>query len=228
MVAGQRYYTYPPGFPFDAIFRIWYPQGVNWLPLEYGIAPSTYATMGGENVQVWPPQRWRNCAQFDPTANNGAGATNPAAQFEIWPIPPANYPYSIRIEANAPLNPLVEDTDTCVIDATLVVLFAAAEILSVQKSEGASLKLQKANTYKRMLVARLGAQQRTIRSLSRDGGWMGPLADRVARLHPDAGIGRDHDEDLIACLAVLAAASRAPPSITRSAISRRGWISART
>ena len=173
MVPGQRYYDYPPELPFDSIFRIWWPQGVNWVPLDYGINPQTYAAMGGELVQAWPPRRWRNCAQYDPTS----GSTQAAAQFEVWPIPPPGQPYSLRIEGNAPLNSLIEDTDTCVIDATLVVLFAAAEILAQQKSESASLKLQKANQYRRMLIARLGAQQRSMKSLSRDGGHMGSLND---------------------------------------------------
>jgi hypothetical protein len=173
MVAGQRYYDYPPQLSFDSIFRMWWPQGVNWVPLDYGINPATYATMGGELIQAWPPRRWRNCAMFDEVNMK----TNPAAQFEVWPIPPPGQPYSIRIEGNAPLNSLVNDTDTCIVDATLVVLFAAAEILAVQKSEGAAIKLQKANQYRRMLIARLGAQQRGMKSLSKDGGHMGGLAD---------------------------------------------------
>ena len=135
--------------------------------------------MGGELVQAWPPRRWRNCAVFNETTQQ----TQPAAQFEVWPTPARQgddasvSPYSLRIEGNAPINALVEDTDICVIDATLIVLFAAAEILAQQKSESASLKLQKANQYRRMLIARLGAQQRNMRSLSKDGGHMGPLAD---------------------------------------------------
>jgi len=173
MIAGQRFYSYPPELPFDSIFRIWWPQGVNWVPLDYGINPQTYAAMGGENVQAWPPRRWRNCAQY----SAATGATTAAAQFEVWPTPGPSTPFSLRIEGNAPLNPLIEDTDTCVIDATLVVLFAASEILAQQKSESASLKLQKANQYRRMLIARLGAQQRNMKSLSRDGGNMGPLSD---------------------------------------------------
>jgi hypothetical protein len=173
MVQGQRYYAYPPQLPFDSIFRIWWPQGVNWVPLDYGINPQTYAAMGGEFVQAWPPRRWRNCALYDETT----GKTSPAAQFEIWPIPGPSLPFALRIEGNAPLNPLIEDTDVCVLDAMLIVLFASAEILAVQKSEGAAIKLQKANQYKRMLVARLGAQQRNMRSLSKDGGHIGPLAD---------------------------------------------------
>ena len=96
---------------------------------------------------------------------------------------PAGQPFSIRIEGNAPLNPLIEDTDTCVIDATLIVLMAAAEILAVQKSEGAAMKLQKVNAYRRMLIARLGAQQRNMRSLSADGGMMGSIHGG-ARLTP--------------------------------------------
>jgi hypothetical protein len=173
MSAGQRYYDYPPQLPLDSIFRIWWPQGVNWVPLDYGINPQTYSTMGGENVQAWPPRRWDNHALYNETT----GQTQPAAQFEVWPTPPTGQPYSLRIEGNAPLNPLIEDTDICVIDATLIVLFAASEILSNQKSEGAALKLQKANQYRRMLIARLGAQQRNMKSLSKDGGHMGPLAD---------------------------------------------------
>lgn len=173
MVLGQRYYNYPPQLPFDSIFRIWWPQGVNWVPLDYGINPQTYAAMGGELVQAWPPRRWRNSAQYNATT----GLTTPAAQFEVWPIPGPSLPFSLRIEGNAPVNSLVEDTDTCIIDATLIVLFAAAEILAVQKSEGAAMKLQKAQGYRRMLIARLGAQQRNMKSLSKDGGEMGPIHD---------------------------------------------------
>jgi hypothetical protein len=175
MVPGQRYYSYPKQLPFDSIFRIWRPEGVNWVELDYGIDPSTYATMGGETIQAWPPRRWDNCASYNETTDS----TNPAAQFEIWPIPPAGQPYSVRLEGNAPMNQLIEDDDVCVIDATLIVLFAAAEILAIQKSEGAALKLQKANQWRRMVISRMGAQQRPMRSLSRDGGHTGPAGQRL-------------------------------------------------
>ena len=138
--------------------------------------------MGGEFVQARGRcAAWRSTsAIFD---GETSGQTQPAAQFEVWPIPGPSLPFSLRIEGNAPLNTLVEDTDVCVIDATLITLFAAAEILAMQKSESASLKLQKANQYRRLLVARLGAQQRTMKSLSKDGGHMGPLANK-RRLTP--------------------------------------------
>jgi len=172
MVNGQRLYPYPPELPFDSITRIWGPSGTDWVPLAYGISPATYATYGGENNKGWPPQRWRNAPVYTP---GSTPTLTVASQFEIWPMPNGTVG-SVRCEGQAPLMPLAVDTDTCVIDATLIVLMAAAEILSVQKSEGAAMKLQKANSYRRMLVARLGAQQRPMRSLSRDGGHMGPVA----------------------------------------------------
>lgn len=170
MVDGQRYYAYPEALPFDSIFRLWGPSGSDWVPLIYGIDPRVYATYGGETNKGYPPQRWSNHASYDETSN----VTNPASQFEVWPMPNATAS-SVRVEGSAPLNQLTVDSDVCVIDATLIVLMAAAEILAFQKSEGASVKLQKANAYRRMLVSRLGAQQRPMRSLSRDGGVMGAV-----------------------------------------------------
>jgi len=179
MVAGQRYYNYPVSLPFDSVVRMWTMVGSYWAPLTYGIDPSIYASYGGEFIQGSPPQRWRNYATYDDINN----VTHAADQFEIWPMPNATV-ISVRVEGNAPLNPLVADSDTCVIDGTLLVLMAAAEILAVQKSEGAAMKLQKANAYRRLLVSRLGAQQRPMRSLSRDGGYMGPVHDDQRKLTP--------------------------------------------
>lgn len=179
MVQGQRYYTYPPELPFDSVTRIWGPSGTNWVPLVYGINPTTYASMGGEFNQGYPPQRWRHYAAW--TA--ATGITTPNGWFEIWPMPNAAVS-NVRVEGQAPLNPLAADSDTCTLDATLLVMYAAAEILAVKKSEGAALKLQKANAYKRMLVARIGSQQRKLHELSRDGGYMGSLQGNDIRPTP--------------------------------------------
>jgi len=170
MVQGQQDYPYPTALPFDAITRLWVASGSGWSTLVYGIDPGVFGVEGGETQQGWPVRRWRN--QVTVTS----GVTAPASAFRVWPTPNAAAAV-VRVEGQAPLNPLAVDTDTCVIDATLIVLMAAAEILSVQKSEGAAIKLQKANAYRRMLVSRLGAQQRSMRSLSRDGGHMGALGD---------------------------------------------------
>lgn len=162
--AGQRYYAYPPGLPFDAIDRIWRKEGDEFFPIEYGITPLNYTAMGGEDRRAWPLERWRNVPVYDETTQQ----TNPCAEFEVWPTPDMNG--TIRVEGQAPLNPLVSDADKCVIDSTLIVLYAAAELLASAKSEAASLKLQKAQQYQRKLMTNLGSVKRRTRSLSAYGG----------------------------------------------------------
>lgn len=164
--AGQRFYDYPPGLPFENIERIWRQESVDWFNVEYGITPAHYSIFGGEDGRSWPIQRWRNSAVFD----EGTGLTNPDAQFEVWPVPSMNG--KIRIEGQAPLNPLIADTDACTLDSNLIVLFAAAEILAGQKAEDASLKLQKAQQYQRKLLTKLGGVKSRAVSLSAHGGSM--------------------------------------------------------
>ena len=170
MVAGQRYYAYPQSLPFDSLTEIWWPQGVNWVPLTYGITPDIYATMGGELVQQWPPRRWRRSAVRSRHGDDDPGG---AVRGLADPAPEPTLQSTSRAERH--FNVLNLDTDVCVLDATLLVLFAAAEILADQKSEGAALKLQKAQQYQRRLIANCGAIKRRMFSLSRDGGNMGPI-----------------------------------------------------
>lgn len=171
--AGQRFYAYPPGLPFDAIDRVWRQEGQEWFTVDYGITPATYTAAGGENRRAWPIQRWRNV----PTYNPDTKQTEPCGQFEVWPLPDLNG--TLRFEGQAPLNALVSDDDKCVIDSTLIVLYAAAELLAGQKAENANLKLQKAQQYQRKLMTNLGSVKRRMRSLSAHGG--SATAQGVAR-----------------------------------------------
>ena len=66
----------------------------------------------------------------------------------------------MRFEGQAPLSPLVAPTDTCIIDSKVIVLFAAAEMLAVQKSEAAPMKLTKAQNALRRVLADQGADKR--------------------------------------------------------------------
>lgn len=161
---GVRHYDYPPGVAFENILGIHYPVGNLWNKMSYGIKPETYSAFGGENVQSWPPLKWQSRAGFNPETRK----TDPFGKIEVWPVP--NREGTLRVVAQAPVNPLVDDADTSVIDGTLIVLFAAAEILANQKSEGAQIKLQKAQQYQRKLLQKLGGQKRDIRTLSGAGG----------------------------------------------------------
>lgn len=167
VVANQDIYDYPDDMPFDQINFISYTPGTidqvsgkfvsstnRWTPLAYGIhgiySPST--------PQSGTPKRWGNKVTVT------AGKTNPVGQLQLLPIPAGDITLpaigALRFEGQAPCNPLVADDDICVLDSKAIVLFAAAEILAVQKQEAAQLKLAKAQNFLRKLLSNSGADKR--------------------------------------------------------------------
>jgi hypothetical protein len=174
LLGNQGVYSYPAGMEFDQITRLWVAQvshddpalptkitaSSSWEPLTYGIS-GNMTTLGPTNYGK--PVRWGNVA----TVNTGGAApvTDPVGQFQVLPVPPINtatptVSFMLRFEGQAPLSPLVADTDKCILDSKVIVLFAAAEMMAVQKSEGAPMKLTKAQNYLRRLLANQGADKR--------------------------------------------------------------------
>jgi hypothetical protein len=78
-------------------------------------------------------------------------------QFEVHPIPNTDGGY-MRFSGTRNLNPLVADTDKCTLDADLIVLFAAVEILGPRNDKEAERKLKLANAH---LVSLRGLYQST-------------------------------------------------------------------
>lgn len=161
----QALYSYPVQMAFDQVAQMWIAtasraadHSINgsssWQPLVYGVKPHM---MKLGPARTGTPTRWRNVATVD--TSGSVPITNPVGQFELVPAPDGD-DLVLRIEGQAPLSPLVADTDTCIIDSKAIVLFAAAEMLAVQKSEGAPIKLQKAQNYLRKLLADQGADKR--------------------------------------------------------------------
>lgn len=157
LAANQATYDYPKEMAFEQILKLWIAQSAaasQWQPMTYGIK----AWMQGPAApQHGTPTRWRNVIVVDTTGPTPI--TNPVGQFNIMPVPPTDG-MILRIEGLAPLNPLVADTDTCIIDSKAIVLFAAAEMMASQKSEAAPLKLTKAQNYLRRLLQDQGADKR--------------------------------------------------------------------
>jgi hypothetical protein len=157
LAMGQATYSYPPEIAFDQILHIWIASSpsASWYRLAYGIKPWMIRASGPVSGT---PTRWHNVITVD--TSGPTPITNPVGQFSIVPVPSSD-DMQLRIEGQAPLNPLIADDDTCIIDSKAIVLFAAAEILAVQKSEGAPMKLTKAQNYLRRLLADQGADKRT-------------------------------------------------------------------
>lgn len=152
---GQEVYDYAPDMPFDAINSLWALNGNKYDKVLYGIDTEH---MDPTASRSWPVRRWANAVKIT------AGKVVPAGQFRLYPIP--NQSGTVRFMGQAKCNPLVADADICVLDSTLITLFAAAEILAFQKVESASVKLQKAQQYLRRLLANQSADKREIPVLS--------------------------------------------------------------
>jgi hypothetical protein len=151
-IAGEALYNYPPSMPFDQIRRVLISSDgkSGWTPLAYGL--NAYDVNDDLTTQG-APRRWGNMVTVT------SGVTDPVGQMLLTPTPDAIY--YLRFEGQAPCNPLIADTDKCVLDSKAIVLFAAAEILAFQKVEAAALKLTKAQNYLRKLLQNNGADKRT-------------------------------------------------------------------
>jgi hypothetical protein len=150
--AGQSAFAYPAEMGYDQINRVyWSATGEsNWKMLAYGIRAFDSHPNA---VTTGTPTRWSNAVEVSIN-----GITDPAGSLLLHPVP--DHDGLLRFEGQAPLNPLVNDTDKCVIDSTAIILFAAAEVLATQKAEVAQMKLQKAQNYLRKLLSNNGAEKR--------------------------------------------------------------------
>lgn len=150
--AGQYLYNFPAGFSFEQVREAWTAQtsSYDWLPVAYGIsedmiAPGGGNSQSGDNIQAWDVEG--------------------DAQFRIWPTPVSNK-YTTRFIGQRQLAPFAVDADMSTLDATLIVLFTAAEMLARAKAEDASLKLQKAQQYLKNLLANSISAKRKISTLA--------------------------------------------------------------
>jgi hypothetical protein len=144
--SGQRYYDVPDGLTFERIERMEVKHGDYWTKMHYGIGAQEYNSHDSDRgIQSSPTRR------FDTYENN---------QIEFWPIPANNSNAttgtdSIRIYGIRNLTPLVAEADTADLDDQLIILYAAAEILTRQKQGDAQNKLAAAQAHYARLKARM-------------------------------------------------------------------------
>lgn len=176
---GQRYYNFPPGLTYDRVKDVaLYFSGVPQR-IERGITFQDYV--------LYNPDPDLSTVAFqgpfgdDSLVPGGTGAySNPvmkwdvragiasAEQFEVWPVPSDNTQY-MRFFGYVAEPRLVNDSDLCWLDDMLVVLYAAAGLLSLDESEprvglppAATLKLKEADDYYASLISNAGAGRRMI------------------------------------------------------------------
>jgi hypothetical protein len=150
VTAGSRFLTDFTNIDKEQINKLWCEEGSQWIPIEYGIDPLQYSLYSSDNtVTGFPIRRYR----YDELQS----------QLEIWPLPSIDTVVLGRGQILLP--PLLDDTDTSLLDGTLIVLFAAAHILARQQDEDAPVVLAKAQTYLTSVLKNQGSQKRYTRSM---------------------------------------------------------------
>ena len=135
--AGQKTYEYPDDVDFESIQEAWIDPGgpVNntgrtFTALVYGVGPDD-RNFNDEGFQGYP-DKWQHYSDNED-------------QFELWPVPDGEY--TVRLKGMKRLGRLVEDTDKSTLDGTMIVLYAASELLAQAKNDLGPLKHQKAVAY---------------------------------------------------------------------------------
>lgn len=129
LLNGQRYYTFDNEIDFGRITTAHVMYASAWRPLEYGIEPAQYNSSNPDlGMKNDPCTRWQHYE---------------GNQFEVWPTP-ASDDCKVRFKAIKKLPKMINDSDVALLDDNLIVLFAAAELLSRAKSDDAASKLQAA------------------------------------------------------------------------------------
>lgn len=139
LLPGEARYEFPADMDFEFVNAAFVQWGANdWTPIVFGINPPDFSSLG-EDYQSWPPQRW----DFE---------ADETRMFRLWPVP--NQSGRLMFSGRKKLGKLVDSADRSTLDATMITLFAAAEIRAEMKAEDAGLKLQKAQGFMRKLKAR--------------------------------------------------------------------------
>ena len=149
--AGQRYYPCPEDLHYERIIDVDFKDGTLWRPLIRGIDPTLFNIHDSDrNHQNWPVQHWDVYENLD-------GPTDVVGFIELWPIPNRSasaFDGMVRLTGFMQAPELIGPNDKCVLDGSLLVLYAAAEICARQNQADAQLKL----TAAQQLMSRLQNQ----------------------------------------------------------------------
>lgn len=124
---GQHAYQYPAEIDYDQVREMWYypVNSTRGFKIEFGV-PEECITVDNANTREGPtPMYW------DVYDEN---------RFRVWPT--SSEQGTIKVKGMRHLNPLVDNTDYCTLDPTLIVLRVAEELLTRAKSADAQSKGQ--------------------------------------------------------------------------------------
>lgn len=134
--SGQYLYPFVAAMPYDCIREAWTSAAgtattPNWTPITYGITDENLILADNSNSQrADPVQYWD---------------IDSPTQYRLWPTP--NTAAYLRFIGQKALGVFAANTDVSTLDSTVIVLFAAADLLARAKAEDADIKMQKAQRH---------------------------------------------------------------------------------
>lgn len=145
LAPGQRYYDLPSDLNFDRIHDVKLRYNTVYVELDRGIEFEDYSIF---DSNASTPERSFPTLKWD-IRDTGSGE-----QLEFWPI--TNQTATVYFFGTKALSDLIQESDRADLDDRLIVLFAAAELLSRQKSNDAKVKLSLAE--RRLATLRRNSQ----------------------------------------------------------------------
>lgn len=143
MLAGQRYYDYPPNLDLERITKMYVQQGNQWILVPRGIGPEQYNVHDSDGDSRGDPVlRWDIYSD---------------TQFEAWPLPASTG--TVWFDGTKRKTPLIANSDRCDLDDTLLVLFVASEILAATNQKDSQVKLNAAQARLIQLKGRMSSNR---------------------------------------------------------------------
>lgn len=151
VAADAQYVDLPVNIAFTMIDSVHVAFGDEWLVVKHGIGP-------GERTIYNSTQRATPIRRYEVSANY-------PTKFEVWPIGAVEQ--TLMIEGTKTVGEMSEETDTCSLDADVIVLRVAAELLGRENKADAELKLTTAMRRQEQILKRQGATKRPTLNLAR-------------------------------------------------------------
>lgn len=155
LLNGVRYYDFPTDLNPERIELAALKYDEVYQDICYGIQFADYTTYDSNAStpeESVPARKW------------DVRHTGTTEQIEIWPIPSEDG-QTLYFTGIKTLSALVQEADRADLDDRLIVLFAAANILSVQKSANAQLKLSEATARLNSLKKNYSQQRESVSML---------------------------------------------------------------
>lgn len=144
VAADAQYVDLPTNITFTMIESVHVAYGSEWLPVTAGIG-ARERTIYNDTQRAIPISRYE-LGQNQPT------------KLEVWPIGGAAQ--TLLIEGTKTVGAMREENDVCSLDADVIVLMVAAEMLGRDNKSDAELKLSKAQMLANSILKRQGSMKR--------------------------------------------------------------------